>query len=57
MQSRFLLKETKRKKIPISSYNESLAGFAPVVNPEFITENIAGFTENNTSLQKRTYRK
>ena len=29
-----------------------MAGFAPVINPEFITENIAGLTENNTSLQK-----
>ena len=42
----------EEEKNSISSYNESLAGFAPVINPEFITENIAGLTENNTSLQK-----
>lgn len=42
----------EEEKNSISSYNESLTGFAPVINPEFITENIAGLTENNTSLQK-----
>lgn len=40
------------EKKSISVYNESLATFAPVINPEFITENIAGITENNMSLHK-----
>lgn len=46
------VQRNEEEKNSISSYNESLAGFAPVINPEFITENIAGLTENNTSLQK-----
>lgn len=40
------------EKNSISSYNESLAAFSPIINSEFIIGNIAGITENNTSLQK-----
>lgn len=42
----------EEEKNLISDYNESLKAFSPVINPEFISKNIAGITENNSSLQK-----
>lgn len=41
------------EKNSISAYNENLAAFSPAINSEFITGNIDGITENNTSFQKR----
>lgn len=43
---------SEEEKNSISDYNEKLEAFTPLINSEFITENIAGITENNTSLQK-----
>lgn len=40
------------EKNSISEYNEVLKAFSPVINSEFIDQNVAEMIENNTSLQK-----
>ena len=41
----FVQRNEEEKKFHFHHITKSLAGFAPVINPEFITENIAGLTE------------